>query len=171
MSDLQTEILNRLNSNTSYKFIDNSFTKFKPVSPDMVEFIQEYACGWMMDSDIIIVLPDSTKDNDFSEEGDSLDILSQAPFRGNRDLNSLSVYTVELQTLIFDSCNTKPVLVLGWTKEKAEYLISLLKKPKVLENPNNKADRFYPMGINEISEINSIAKRIVSILNNYNMQN
>lgn len=165
MADLQSDVLSQLKSDPTYEFIDMSYTKSRPAVKD--EFIQEYACGAMMESDIIIVLPDSRNDFVSDETEDYLSTgLFNAKFRKNRGLNPNSVYTIELGTLMFDSCNTKPVLVLGWTKESAEYLVNLLRNPVGIEDRAYDRDRFYALGISEISNSNSITQKVASVLSN-----
>jgi len=71
----------------------------------------------------VILLPDApTGFKDFDDdEGDYLSYFGDR-FRSNRGLHSRSVYAVEIKTVMFDACGTKPVLVLGWTKPSADSL-------------------------------------------------
>ncbi len=68
MADLQAKISKMLKSDKQVIFIDNSYTRSSPAEKD--EFIQEYACGMMMDSGIILVLPDSSEQSYNDEASD-----------------------------------------------------------------------------------------------------
>lgn len=76
-----------------------------------------------------------------------------------------SIYLTELKTLMYDSCNNVPVLVLRWSRECAEYLANILRSPDCIGNGYYDAGRIYAMGINEIkNKIQSITvEKIIGI--------
>ncbi|MEF8732495.1 MAG: hypothetical protein V5B40_11480 [Candidatus Accumulibacter meliphilus] len=163
MPDLQERIMKCLQSYPCYTFVDLSIPKSNPIPPDDEEFIQDIVCGRMMESDVVIVLPDTKEGvEDFDGGEDYLSDLSDT-FRQNRGLRQDSVYTVEIRTLMFDACDTKPVLVLGWTQDSAEHLANKLRTPRVGGRRYN-PDRFYAMGLSEAKGVHAIAKRIIAIL-------
>ncbi len=162
MSGLRTDIWNRLKRDTEHEFIDLSYTESDPI--ELADFIEDYACGAMMDSDIVVVLPDSDMEDILDYQGASLSPLRASSYRRQMGFPPDKIYPQELQALLYDSCNTKPALVLGWTKKSAERLAGFLKEHK--DVPNYNPGRFYTMGIkDEINKGESIAKRLVSIVN------
>lgn len=169
MSELQTKIHNLLFSNNLVVIEDFSITKDNPIEGHLAEFAIDYACGKMMDSDIVLILPDSPENEPFEYIQDSLKVLGQPSFRVSRGLLSSSVYTEELQALLFDSCNTKPVLVIGWTKGSAEYLAKLLNESS--EEESNGTQRFFSIGQDEISNNKILLNKILSILDKNNRMN
>ena len=168
-ADLQKEIANQLENDQSFKFKDLSFSTSNPISPKMYELglLDDYACGAMMESDIVIVLPDTDRFFDYytGDDDDPGDCQPSA-FGYTNASGYKQAYHTELVTLIHDSCNKKPVLVLGWSKTFATNFANRLQSQKKSDYRYN-SNRFYPMGLNHISEKNSIAKKIVDILNNY----
>jgi hypothetical protein len=161
--DLQKDIANQLKNDQTFIFKDLSFSTSNPIPPKMYELglLDDYACGAMMESDIVIVLPDTDRFFDYYI-GDDED-------PGDGQLSAFGykqAYNAEIVALIHDSCNTKPVLVLGWSKTFATNFANRLQSQKKSNSYYN-SDRFYAMGLNHISEKNSIAKKIVEILNNY----
>ncbi len=74
-------------------------------------------------------------------------------FGHQRGLDHAAVYVTELKTLMFDACDIVPVLVLGWTKENAEHIVDILKNPKGIGGRQFDPNRFFPMGLNEISAL------------------
>jgi len=164
MSDLQDSIIRQLQSCPFCTFVDMSCPKQKPIPEDKLEFIQEIACGKMMESDIVIVLPDTPKDYEIDDEDNDYISDFSDTFRSSRGLHQNSIYTVEIRTLMFDSCDTKPVLVLGWTKDSAKYLADKLRNPKHIDGRAYNQERFYAMGLNEVCNTHDIAKKIIAIL-------
>ncbi|HEY3567962.1 MAG TPA: hypothetical protein VGP73_08515 [Thermoanaerobaculia bacterium] len=169
MSDLERKIVEQLKAFPDCKFIDMSLPQERPIPPDQIEFVQEIACGSMRDSDIIIILPDTGKGREVGE-GDT-DYISDlgGTFRSSRGLHPGSVYTVEIKTLMFDSCDTKPVLLLDWTKDSAEYLADKLRNPKGIGGRRYNKHRFYTMGLDEATGSQDIAERILSILDSWDL--
>ena len=164
MSDLQKDIINRLNSHPNYDFVDMSYPESKPIENH--DLVLDYACGAMMDSDIIIILPDLNENQLPDYEGDSLYPLKVSSFRKKHGSLPKKGYLGELQTIMYDSCSTKPVLVLGWTKESAEKLARVLDDPEGVFNYT--PDRFYTIGVDEIRKGENIVEKIVSIIKNFN---
>jgi hypothetical protein len=167
--DLQKDIANQLKSDQTFKFKDLSFPTSNPIPTEMYELglMDDYACGAMMESDIVIVLPDTDRFFDYytSDDEDPGD-GQPSSFGYTNSSGYKQAYNTEVVALIHDSCNTKPVLVLGWSETFATNFANRLKSQKKSDSYYN-SDRFYAMGLNHISESNSIAKKIVSILNNY----
>lgn len=167
MSDLQIFIHKCLTESSGFEVIDKSYPQSSPAP--MSEFIQEYACGQMMDSDIVIVLPDAPANLYENSLGDG-DYLSDLGhnFGRKRSIPHNSVYITELKTLMFDSCDRVPVLVLGWNRENAEYLAEKLRHPQGIEyRAYYDSQRFFTMGVDEIKGSDDLTKRIKNILDNY----
>lgn len=164
MASLYNKITNDLKSYPFCKFVDLSFPVSKPIPEEKEEFIQDIVCGTMMDSDIVLMLPDTDEEFEgFSGEEDYLSDFTD-PFRRNRRLHQRSTYAVEIKTLMFDSADSRPALVLGWTKDKADYLIEKLQNPKIGRRAYN-PDRFHSMGLDEARKAkHAIAERIIEIL-------
>ncbi len=162
MADLQAKISNMLKSDKRVEFIDNSYTYSNPAEKD--EFIQEYACGMMMDSDIVLVLPDSEEQSYGDKLGDEFLSDLSHNFGHQRGLDHAAVYVAELKTLMFDACENVPVLVLGWTKENAEYLADILRNPKGIGRRQFDPNRFSSMGLDEIADVSDLSNRIVKIV-------
>lgn len=162
MADLQAKISKILKSDKQVIFIDNSYTCSSPAEKD--EFIQEYACGMMIDSDIVLVLPDSAEE--FYDDKPSDECLSDLShdFGHQRGLDHNAVYVTEIKTLMFDACDNVPVLVLGWSKENAEHIADILRSPKGIGGRIFEPNRFFSMGLNEISDESDLPKRIVKIV-------
>jgi len=167
MSDLEKKIVEQLQDFPCCHIDELSLPHEKPIPPDQIDFVQDIACGSMMESDIIVILPDTEKGRETDEEDD--DYISDLgdTFRSSRGLHPGSVYTVEIRTLMFDSCDTKPVLVLGWTKDSAEYLAGKLRNPKNIGSRRYNKHRFYTMGLDEATGSQDIAERIISILDSW----
>ena len=166
MADLQEKIVKELQKCPFCMFVDLSCPKSKPIPEDKVGFIQDIACGRMMESDIVVLLPDTQEGSEVSDEEDDYLTDFSDPFRRNRGLHQNSVYAVEIKTLMFDSCDTKPALVLGWTKDRADYLADKLRNPRI-GNRRYSRDRFYAMGLDEAKETHAIARRIIAILDEW----
>lgn len=163
MNELFMKISADLQSYPSCTFVDLSFPESRPIPEEKEEFIQDIVCGTMMDADIVLLLPDTVDGfKSFEGEDDYLTDLSD-PFRSNRGLHSRSTYAVEIKTLMFDAADTKPALILGWTKASAESLVEKLKNPRIGSRGYDR-ERFHAMGLDEAKEPNAIAKRIVAIL-------
>lgn len=162
MANIQEKIHNLLTSNPCIDVVDKSYTASSPAEKN--EYIQEYACGQMQDSDIVIVLPESKEDflPSFKEGDDYLPFMSCQPFADNHDLHSNSVYITELKTLMYDSCNQVPVLVLGWSRKSAEYLANILRNPKDM-NMFYDPERIYTMGMDKVNA-DSLSKKVMEIL-------
>lgn len=166
MAELHEEIIKDLQSHPFCTFVDLSFPVSKPIPPDQEDFIQDIVCGTMMESDIVIVLPDTREGSECLDEED--DYLSDFidPFRRNRGLHPGSTYAVEMKTLMFDAADTKPVLVLGWTKDSADHLVNKLRNPRI-GNRAYDPDRFHAMGLDERKEPHAIAEKIIAILDDH----
>lgn len=163
MNELFTKISADLQSYPSCTFVDLSFPESRPIPEEKEEFIQDIVCGTMMDADIVLLLPDTEEGiESFQGEDDYLTDLSD-PFRRNRGLHSRSTYAVEIKTLMFDAADTKPALVLGWTRASAEYLVEKLQNPRIGSRRYDR-DRFHAMGLDEAREPDAIAERIIAIL-------
>jgi len=163
MTDLYEKVTKDLQSHPFCKFVDLSFPMSKPIPQDKEDFIQDIVCGTMMDSDIVIMLPDTEEDFfGFDGEDDYISDFTD-PFRKNRGLHQYSTYSVEIKTLMFDSADAKPTLVLGWTKDSADYLVQKLQNPRIGGRRYN-PDRFYALGLDEAKQTNAIAERIIAIL-------
>jgi hypothetical protein len=163
MADLEAKIVKELQEFPLCAFVDLSCPKSKPIPDDKVEFIQDIVCGRMMESDIVVLLPDTQEGFEMSDEEDDYLTELTDPFRRNRELHQNSVYAVEIKTVMFDACDTKPVLVLGWTRDDAEYLADKLRNPRIGSRRYNR-DRFYAMGLDEAKETHAIAKRLIEVL-------
>ncbi|WDP89052.1 MAG: hypothetical protein HUN04_04640 [Desulfobacter sp.] len=163
MADLQEKIVKELENCPFCTFVDLSCPKSEPIPEGKVEFIQDIVCGRMMESDIVVILPDTQEGVEVRDpEADYLTDLSD-PFRKNRGLHQDSVYAVEVKTLMFDACDTKPALILGWTKGSAGYLAEKVRNPRI-GSRRYRRDRFYSMGLDEAGKKHAIAKKIIEIL-------
>ena len=163
MADLQEKIVKELQDCPFCTFVDLSCPKSKPIPDDKVEFIQDIVCGRMMEADILVLLPDTQEYCEVSDEEDDYLTDFSDPFRRNRGLQQNSVYAVEIKTLMFDACDTKPALVLGWTKVNADVFADKLRNPRIGSRSYSR-DRFYAMGLDEAKKTHAIARRIIAIL-------
>jgi hypothetical protein len=163
MAEVQENICHLLSTNSSVKILDKSYTASSPAEKN--EYIQKYACGQMQESDIIIVLPQPDEEclPKFKEGEDYLPFFSCQPFARNHGLRSDSINITELKTLMYDSCNNVPVLVLGWSRECAEYLANILRSPDGIGNRYYDAGRIYAMGIDEIKNSEYLVEKIIDI--------
>lgn len=161
MSDLQKKVRGWLETYPDCKFIDLSLSEDRPIPRGHLDFIQDYACGYMMESDIIVILPD-TEIGDDVPFGSYLSELG-GTFNEIRGLPHNKVFTQEILTAMYDSCDTKPVLVLGWTKERAGLLAEEIKTG----SRQNDKHRFYAMELNEVTGAEDIPKKIISILDSW----
>jgi hypothetical protein len=159
MADSQKSIHDMLIKNSHIEIIDKSYTSSNPAP--MAEYIQDYACGQMQDSDIVIVLPDSEEQYYSTRDKDYLSDLFH-DFGNQRGLKHDCVYITELKTLLFDSCDRVPVLILGWTIENAKYIANILRKG--YENRYYDKKRFFIMGVNEIIDEFDLIAKIIHIL-------
>jgi hypothetical protein len=164
MSELQAQLAKRLQSYPHRLFVDMSCPIEMKIPIDKLEYIQEIACGRMMESDLVIVLPDMPAESQVEDRAsDSISVLGDT-FTEARGLHHNSTYATEIRTLMFDSCDSKPALVLGWTKESAEYLADKLRHPHGIGSRAYDSTRFHAMGLDEASGRHDIAKKILSIL-------
>jgi len=164
LSELEAHLAKRLQSYSQRLFVDMSCPIEMKIPIDKLEYIQEIACGRMMESDLIIVLPDMPAEREVEDRAsDSISGLGDT-FTRARGLHHNSTYATEIRTLMFDSCDSKPALVLGWTKESAEYLADKLRHPKGIGHRPYNSTRFHAMGLDEASGKHDIAKKILSIL-------
>lgn len=147
---LQQEVFLVLNKDERYKYVNMSYTTSNPIEGKLVEFVQDYACGSIMDSNFILVLPDvdseSCNNNEFL--GDSLLPKGTSNFRFNREFNRDSVYTQELQTIVYDAIPNIPVVILNWTLQNANHLRKLLIDAELYRNQwGDRMTRYYIAGI------------------------
>lgn len=164
MGDLQSKVIKWLSGNRRYQIVDYSYTQKMQIEEHVL--IQDYSCGAMMESDIVIVLPDWVKDSMPNYFMESLAPLQQSSFRESRYLSPSSVYTEELQTLMYDICNRKPALVLGWNRNTAQGLGYLLAGAGGDINTN--PWRFHYMGLDAVEQNPEILlDGIVCIIDNY----
>lgn len=166
MSNWQESLSKLLTQSGNIEIVDKSYSIKNPAEKS--DFIQDYACGQMLDSDIIIVLPPS--DNDFipisphiNAEDDYLPFFSSQPFARNHGIDPKSVYITELKTLMYDSCNHVPVLVLGWYKDCADHLANILRKPDGHINGYDPS-RVHAMSIECIGNTDYLINKIKKII-------
>ena len=164
MPELQATLSSLLTSQVDLLIEDVSYPLSYHI--EKVEFIQEYACGRMMDSDIVLVLPPnkSNYEPDWDISDAELTISSCTSFANKYGLRRDRVYITELKNLMYDSCNNKPVLVLGWSEEEAEDLADILRNPNPAGCGNNDAGRIHSMVINNSVSSEELVLEIRNIL-------
>lgn len=164
MSELQATLSSLLTTQKKVSIEDVSYPLSYHI--EKVEFIQEYACGRMMDSDIVLVLPPNKRnyEPDWDIVDAELTIFSSTSFARKYGLSRDRVYITELKNIMHDSCNTKPVLVLGWSEEEAEDLADILLHPNPVECGNSDPGRIHSMAIGDSVSADELVSTIQDIL-------
>ena len=166
MAEWQAFIIKCLQDCSKFSIEDMSYSIEKPAPKH--EFIQEYACGKMMASNFVIVLP-YTPPGFYEDEESGNEYISTLFHRVGeaRGIPHDAVYTTELQTLMFDACDNVPVLVIGWGNEEHDNLLRMLKNPTGIGGRYYNPDRFFYLNFDGIINSDVLSTKIDEILDKY----
>ncbi len=167
MVSLHDQVISILRNNPYLNVNDNSFTPSNPVK--LPEFYDDYACGMISDSDVAIIVPDTDEDSYINNLSHN-DYLSAGPhhFGIERSVPHGCGYIRELQTLMFDSCDSIPGLVVGWSNSDVNYVFDLLCFPSGIGNRSYNNERFYKTTFTELENYKSSAKMLQKIVLKHN---
>ena len=166
MAEWQAYIIKCLQDCSKFSIEDMSYSIEKPAPKN--EFIQEYACGKMMASNFVIVLPD-TPPGFYGDEEDGNEYITDLGHRIGeaRGIPHDSVYITELKTLMFDACDNVPALVIGWGNEDHNNLLRMLKNPSGIGGRSYNRDRFFYLNFDGIRNSDVLSSKIDEILDKH----
>ncbi len=126
----------------------------------------------MMESDIILVLPPSPEGfhlepHAYIETDLQLSPFSRVPtepFCNNFGLPSKSWYAIEIITLMYDTANRIPVLILGWDRESTKKFESVIKYPIKFSSFEYDYDRIQSMNMKEVKNPKRIIRKMQKMI-------